>query len=79
MADTADRVYFTLLDEGGRAFPAVAYWAGVMGHDAPGLSPIRTQQFVKLIGTGELLREVDPGVFESLRTRVAYTRLPIGR
>lgn len=76
MTETDERVYFTVLDPAGKAFPAVAYWAGVMDEDDPGEQAVQLRRFVKLIGPDEPLAEVTDGVFEGTYSKQKFTRFP---
>lgn len=74
MTETVERVYFAVLDESGRSFPAVEYWAGLIDEGAELGAPMR--RFVKLIGPDESLSELEAGVFQGLRSRRRYVRCP---
>lgn len=71
----AERLYFTVLDESGRAFPAVEYWAGAMEQIGDDESVIGWRRFIRLIGS-ESMCEADAGVFRGMDTGITYTRLP---
>lgn len=75
MNDSPERVYFTVLDEAGTAYPAVEYWAGLIDDAAPVYQVLALHRFIKLIGPDEPLTETGKGVFRGARTGIIYTRL----
>ena len=76
MTQTPERVYFTVLDPGGKAYPAVAYWAGALDDRQPVYQVVQLKRFIKLIGLDEPLAEVAEGVFEGAYTKQTFTRFP---
>jgi hypothetical protein len=70
------RIYFTVLDEKGRAVPAVEYWAAHMDEAQEVHEVLPLRRFVKLIGPDEPLKENGEGVFEGVTTGMTFTRFP---
>jgi hypothetical protein len=60
--------YFTVLDESGRAEPVVEFWAGGIDYEQLVYEVAPLRKFVKVLGTGEYLKEEDDGVFLESRT-----------
>lgn len=58
-----ERRYFTVLDEDGRAMPAVEYWAGYFEQEQPVHDVVPLRRFLKLLWSGEPLNEKGEGVF----------------
>lgn len=58
-----DRRYFTVLDEDGRAMPAVEYWAGYFDQAQPVNDIVPLRRFIKLLWSGEPLGERGEGMF----------------
>lgn len=76
MATAMDtRRYFTVLDEDGRAAPAVEYWAAVVDEDQPVYQVLPLRRFIKLIGSGEQLEEAHEGVFVASFSRRIFVPL----
>lgn len=76
MNDSPERVYFTVLDQAGKAYPAVEYWAGLIDERAPAYQGVPLRKFIKLIGPDEPLQETGRGVFLGATSGIVYTRLP---
>jgi hypothetical protein len=76
MNDSPGRVYFTVLDEAGKAYPAVEYWAGLIDEATPVYQVVPLRRFIKLIGPDEPLSETSHGVFRGVTTGMTYTRFP---
>ena len=76
MNDSPERVYFTVLDEAGKAYPAVEYWAGLIDERAPVYQVVPLRKFIKLIGPDEPLKETGRGVFQGATSGIVFTRFP---
>lgn len=59
----ANTRYFTMVDEAGRAEPVVEFWSGSIDYEQLVYQATPLKRFIKLLGTGEYLREEDAGVF----------------
>lgn len=66
------RIYFTVVDEGGKAAPAVEYWAAHFDEALDNYEVLPLRRFVKLLGSGESLSELGGGAYE---TEVSGKRL----
>lgn len=73
--ETSSRKYFTVVDEHGRAMPAVEYWAGTFDTTQPQFEIVPLRRFIKLIGTGESLREDGDGVLRTAGSGQRFFRL----
>jgi hypothetical protein len=72
------RVYFTVLDEAGKALPAVEYWAGCMDSDGPFYDVVPLRRFIKLLGSSEPLSDTGTNVFIGVRTGRRFVRAETG-
>lgn len=72
-----ERRYFTVIDEEGRVAPAVEYWAAMLTDDWHLYEGMTLRRFVKLIGSGEALKETDAGVFVGTETHRTYFQFPV--
>lgn len=75
MTISAERIYFSVLDEEGNALPAVEYWAAVVEEGSPVYEGLALRRFVKLIGPNEPLEQVAPTRFEGRYSGRTYTTL----
>ncbi len=73
--DVDSRRYFTVLDLSGRAAPAVEYWAGAPDEDTPAYTVVPLRKFVRIVGSGERLEQLEESVFLGLESRQKYFRV----
>lgn len=70
------RRYFTVVDEDGRAAPVTEYWAAIVDEHHVTHEGAALRRFIKLLGSGERLEEVEEGVFVARTSRRTFFAVP---
>ncbi|HSW20834.1 MAG TPA: hypothetical protein VLJ86_26670 [Ramlibacter sp.] len=73
--DDQTRVYFSVLDPTGHRLPAVEYWAGTLDSETPVFQVAPLRRFIKLLGSGEPLRDAGDGLFTGAVTGRSFIRI----
>jgi hypothetical protein len=64
----ANTRYFTMVDESGRAESVVEFWSGSVDYEQLVYQAVPLKRFIKVLGSGEYLKDEGSGVFVEGRT-----------